>query len=730
MEKCVTLLLDEGVDRPLDYLAPMDATVGMRALVPLRGRSVRGTIIAEKEKPEVDNAKAIEALLTTEASVPPELFELAGWISHYYCTPLRRVLSMMVPSSVRGKAKPKLQRFVKRLLSIEKLTALAAELRRKNAKQAQVVDVMLKAPKGLLLSELLERAQVSRSPVDTLTKLGVIEQKDIAIDRTPLQDAEFFKTRPKKLNADQAKALDGITHFDTFKTHLIHGITGSGKTEVYLQAMDAALKAGKGVILLVPEIALTAQTIERLKSRLPDKIAILHHRLSAGERFDTWQAIRRGEIRIAIGARSALFSPVRDLGLIIVDEEHDNSYKQSEEMPCYHARDVAILRAKLAGCPVVLGSATPALESYANALSGKYALHTLKSRATDAQLPKVKIVDMQREWEKGSTLFADALITGIKQRIEKGEQSLLFLNRRGYNPYLKCIECGETHKCPDCDVALTYHKQQNTLFCHTCGYAQTPPPKNCPTCHAPSAMQFKGAGTEQIERALHAILPEVRTLRMDADTTRHKGAHDRLFKQFRAGKADVLIGTQMIAKGLHFPSVTLVGVLNSDSALNIPDFRSGENTFQLIAQVSGRSGRSEIPGEVIIQTQLPDHPIIRYASTEDYPTFFREELSVRKLFDYPPQARLARFIFSGLDEMQVQSAAHAYREKLATRVPPSILLLPATPCGCVRIKKNYRFQFLVKGTSLAPLQRIIHEIPRPTRKVRLLIDIDPISVYS
>lgn len=729
MEKCVTLLLDDGVDRPLDYLAPCDAQIGMRALVPLRSRSVKGTIIATKDSPEFKNTKPIQSLLPEEASVPPELFELASWMSRYYCTSLRRILRMMVPSSMRGKAKPKLQRFVKRLHSIEKLTLLAAELRRTHPSQAQVLDVMLKAPKGLLLSELLEKSKVSRSPIDTLTKHGILEQKDFQINRTPLQESEFFQTKPKKLNDEQQKALDAIAHFNDFNVHLIHGITGSGKTEVYLQAIDAALKENRGVIMLVPEIALTAQTIERLKARLPTKIAILHHRLSDGERFDTWQAVRSGEIRIAIGARSALFSPIQNLGLIIVDEEHDNSYKQSDEMPCYHARDVAIVRAKLSSCPVVLGSATPALESFANAQNGKYKLHTLHSRATDARLPKVHIVDMQREYEKGLSLFSDALLTGIKQRFEKGEQTLLFLNRRGYNPYLKCSACGKTHKCPDCDVSLTFHKSQNTLYCHTCGFAQRPPPTTCPSCHAPSTMQFKGAGTEQIERALHAIFPDIRAIRMDADTTRHKGAHDRLFKQFRAGKADVLIGTQMITKGLHFPSVTLVGVLNSDAALNIPDFRASEQTFQLIAQVSGRSGRSELPGEVIIQTQLPDHPIIVHASTENYPLFFEEELSVRKLFDYPPHTRLARFVFSGIDEVQTQNTALAMREALTKHLPSSLLLLPVTPCGCARIKKNYRFQFLVKGASLASLHGALDKTPLPHRNVRMIVDIDPISVY-
>ncbi|MCB1109307.1 MAG: primosomal protein N', partial [Chlamydiia bacterium] len=635
---------------------------------------------------------------------------------------------------LRGKSKTKTQRFVQKNLSTLELTDLCAEIRRTSQSQARVLDCILKHPQGILLTELMEKAGVSKSPIDTLTKKNILIQNELTLDRSLLETAEFFPTRPKTLNQEQSHALDSITSDldqKIFSPHLIHGITGSGKTEIYIQAITHALAQNLGVILLVPEIALTTQTIERLKSRIPQKIAILHHRLSDGERFDTWQNIRRGDIQLAVGARSALFSPIQNLGLIIIDEEQENSYKQTDEMPCYNARDVAIMRAKFSHATVLLGSATPSLESFHNAQIGKYKLHTLTTRATKAALPTVHVIDMKTEYEKNSgfTLFSQPLLSGIKERFQKGEQCLLFLNRRGYHPLRTCKSCGKTLKCPHCDITLTFHKTIDTLFCHTCSHSISPPPRTCPYCNAHDALQYKGAGTEQIERALHAIFPDIRTLRMDADTTRHKGAHDRLFKQFRAGKADVLIGTQMIAKGLHFPSVTLVGVLNSDSALNIPDFRASEQTFQLLAQVSGRSGRSELPGEVIIQTQLPDHPIIVHASTENYPLFFEEELSVRKLFDYPPLTRLARFIFSGMDEMQTQNAALTMRDELTKHLPPSLLLLPVTPCGCERIKKNYRYQFLVKGISLAPLHNALNKTPPSHRNVRMVVDIDPTSVY-
>lgn len=734
MSRAVSVLLDDGLDRPLDYTYDGSVEIGMRAHVPLRGRTVKGTIIALKDQPEVKNALPILGILGDEAHLPPELFKLAQWMSGYYVTPLRRVIRMMLPNLLRGKAKPMVQKFVKRAVTQEKLMDAAAQMRRVSRARAQILDVLLKANKGILLSELLEKAQTSASPVKTLEKEGLIKIEDLAIDRTPLQNAEFFPTKHKTLNDQQQNVLlDVCSSIDKgiFLPHLIHGITGSGKTEVYMQAIDHALKLGKGVIMLVPEIALTAQTIERLTARIQSKIAVLHHRLSDGERFDTWQAIRRGDIKCVLGARSALFAPIQNLGLIIIDEEHENSYKQSEEMPCYHARDVALVRAKFEQATAILGSATPALESYLNAASGKYRLHTLTTRATKANLPAVKIVDMKSEYQKndGYTLFSNALLRGIEERYARGEQVLLFLNRRGYHPMRKCGACAKTIKCPHCDVSLTFHKTIDTLYCHCCSYQLRPPPRICPYCKAADNLQYKGAGTEQIERALHAILPDVRTLRMDADTTRHKGSHERLFKQFRAGKADVLIGTQMIAKGLHFPAVTLVGVLGTDTSLNIPDFRSSEHVFQLIAQVSGRSGRGALPGTVIIQTHLPDHPVIIHASKEDYPTFYNEELAIRKLFDYPPYVRLARLIFTGESETITYNTANTIRATLAEHLPPSILLLPVTPCGCARIKDRYRFHFLIKGKSLTPLNKALKSIQHSTNKTTLLIDIDPTSIY-
>ncbi|MCB1084834.1 MAG: primosomal protein N', partial [Chlamydiia bacterium] len=488
-------------------------------------------------------------------------------------------------------------------------------------------------------------------------------------------------------------------------------------------------------ILLVPEIALTTQTIERLRSRFTEKLGILHHRLSDGERFDIWHGIRKGEIQIVVGARSAIFSPVKNLGLIIIDEEQETSYKQTEEEPCYHARDVAVMRGKFSKATVVLGSATPSLESFFNAKLGKYTLLPLTKRAKGAHLPTVKMVDMKEEYVKqgGYTLFCQPLIEGIKERLKRGEQTLLFLNRRGYHTFQMCAGCGESIKCPHCSVSLTYHKKNHLLACHLCSYVLSPPPKKCSHCKEEATLNFKGVGTEQVERTLHALFPDIRTLRMDGDTTRHKGSHDRLFKQFKTGKADVLIGTQMIAKGLHFPAVTLVGVLNSDGALNLPDFRASENVFQLLTQVAGRSGRGDLKGEVIIQTRLKEHPIFRYAGAEDYQTFYNEEIGVRELFEFPPFSRLAKLTFSGKNEAFVKQIADRFYGSLLKRLPPSYILYPVIPSGYSKIKDNFRFKLLIKGKNplllshLLKEERIAANLPR---SVRLLIDIDPLSTFA
>ncbi|MEI8300967.1 MAG: primosomal protein N', partial [Chlamydiota bacterium] len=517
----------------------------------------------------------------------------------------------------------------------------------------------------------------------------------------------------------------------TFQPYLIHGVTGSGKTEIYLQAIATVRKQGHSALMLVPEIALTTQMVERFRSRFQEKIGIYHHRLSDGERYELWHQIQQGKIRIVLGARSAVFLPLVDLKLIIVDEEHETSYKQSEESPCYHGRDVAIMRAKFCQATILLGSATPSLESYTNAKTGKYKLISLPSRVGSAELPNIHLLNMELEKQKtdGFTLFAPALLKAIETRIKLGEQTLLFLNRRGYNSLLICPSCQETQKCPHCDVSLTYHKAQNSLNCHTCGYEITPPPKHCPHCKLSSLLVYRGIGTEQVEASLKKIFPQVRTLRMDADTTKHKGSHQDLFKQFRSGKADVLIGTQMIAKGFHFPSVTLVGVLNSDGALHTGDFRAAEHLFQLLVQVAGRAGRAELSGEVFIQTLMPNHKLFTYLAKEDYVGFYEEEITSRKLFDYPPFVHLAKITFTGPCPDKTFDCAQLYYKKLLQELPKHYTLLPVIADRVSKIKQRYRYYFLVKGPSMASFSRAAKKVfeNHPLKgDLKALIDIDPI----
>jgi len=737
----VSVLTDLAVNKPLDYAVPDEKVPyikkGMQVRVPVRGQLRNGFVIEVKNQCAFPKVLPIHALISEHELITEEIFELALWMSAYYCTPLRQVINSLLPASIRKNLSHKEQFYVKRRLSKEKLRDTCVSLREKHPAQAKVLDALLMLSEGILLTELIEKTQVSKSPIETLQKKGFISLERIRVDRSPLIGEEYFKTEPKTLNPEQQIAYTQITESLTkkqFATHLLYGVTGSGKTEVYLQAIDFALQHNLSALMLIPEIALTGQTIERFRSRFDDNIAILHHRLSQGERFDEWHRIRRGEANIVIGARSALFSPIKNLGLIIVDEEHDSAYKQSEEQPCYHARDVAVMRGKLNQAVVVLGSATPSLESYSNTQSGKYTLNSLPVRATKSTLPTVHIIDMKKEFEKsgGYTTFSELLIDKIKKRLELGEQTILFLNRRGYHTSLQCNNCGHIFQCTCCDLTLTFHRGENTLACHMCDFQQTPAPTECPKCKDGEALKFTGVGTEQVERAVHALFPEARTLRIDGDTTRHKGSHERLFRAFSTQKADILIGTQMITKGLHFPAVTLVAVLNGDSGLHIPDFRASERTFQIITQVAGRAGRGDLAGEVIIQTQMPENTTINQAATQNFEKFYQTENETRKIFEFPPYGHLVKLTFSGPDATYTQQTASGFSGALAKALGKEFKVLPVVPSGYPKIKDLYRFQCLIRGEHIYPInrmiQRLLAQFPIP-RQLRLHIDVDPQSTF-
>lgn len=736
-----SVVFDHAIQKSLDYGVPAHLAdqiqQGVQVEAPVRGILRKGYIYQVKSKPDFQPVLPIAKVLSPTPLIPSDLFELAVWMSGYYCCPLRQVLKIMLPPSVRQNEKPKEQKMVTRLKTKEELKEATVLLRNKATIQAEVLEVMLSVKKGIFLSELVEKVGGSRDAVQALCKKGFLAIETVNVDRSPLAHADYFKTTKKMLGEEQALALKRITDSieeGKFCTHLLYGVTGSGKTEVYLQAIDYALERGKSTIMLVPEISLTAQTIERFRSRFEGHIAILHHRLSNGERLDEWRRVQMGRAKIVIGARSAVFSPVKNLGLIIVDEEHESSYKQSEEAPCYHARDIAVMRAHLTKACVVLGSATPSLESRYNTEIGKYTLSTLGCRADNAKIPKVHIVDMLQEFERqqGFTNFSECLLDGIKKRLENGEQSIIFLNRRGYHTSLFCPTCSEVIKCPHCDVGLTFHLNAKTLACHMCGFALSPPPMHCPTCKTGVPMKFRGVGTEQIEKALHAIFPEVRTIRLDADTTRHKGSHEKLLRQFGTGKADVLIGTQMVAKGLHFSSVTLVGVINSDSGLYFPDFRASESVFQLITQVAGRAGRGALPGEVVIQTLMPDNRIIQLAAKQDFNAFYSEEIETRKLFHYPPFTKMVKLTFSGKDQALTNQVANHVQIHISSALPSHFAVHPIIPSGHAKIKDFYRFQCLIRGPSVLPVNKVLEGIREKLKipeKIKLLIDVNPTSTF-
>lgn len=737
-EAYALVALDIGCDHLLTYgLSARQkacAYPGARVRVKVRGHLRLGTLVSIESSTQFDNVLPVEEIDTASFNLPNDLFELARWMSSYYATSLKRVLSLMTPSHVKEEKQAQTANFITRAKPKHEIAQIAADLRTKSPAKAKILDVMLGVKKGLFAKELLEKVHVSKGALDALISMGALKATPIDIDKSPLDTAEFFKTLPKKLNTEQQSAFDKITSSiqdQSFEVHLIHGVTGSGKTEVYLQAIDKVLALGKSAIMLVPEVALTHQMIERLQSRFAGNMAALHSRLSMGERLDQWKKIREGKARVIIGPRSAIFSPCEHLGLIIIDEEHDSSYKEGQKMPSFHARDVAIMRAKINSATAVLGSATPALESFFNAKLGKYKLSFLTKRAAANHLPDVHIVDMRREFEKakGYALFSDLFLSKLKEKVSQGEQAVIFLNRRGYHTTLLCLSCGEIAKCPSCDVALTFYKGKNSLSCHLCGFFSALYNK-CPSCKHLHPFQFKGIGTELVEKSLKALFPEMKTLRMDADTTQRKGSHEAILKQFKTGKADVLIGTQMIAKGMDIPSVTLACILSADMGLQLPDFRASETAFQLIAQLAGRSGRGALKGEVVLQTSMPTNSTILSASKEDYLGFYESELEVRKLFGFPPFSRIIKVLFKGKDSLKTLGAAEKAFKKVQLLLPQSYTLHPLVPAGYAKIKDIFRYQFLIRGKSALEASRLLEgPLSQMPHGVEAHIDVDPLTLF-
>lgn len=711
------------------------ALPGTMVEIPLREKIVEGYVLEIQEHSPVLRTKPIIRELPERPPLPRELLRLIVWISEYYCAPLFAALRVALPSVMRQEKPQKTQWCIERRQTLEALRIFCAQQRTKKPAQALIVDWVLNHPTPILLSELLQKTGASKGALEALIQEGIVNKVPLHQPGISLENAEYLLNDKKPLNDAQQSALEKI-HTSllqgTFQTHLVHGVTGSGKTEVYLQAIDLAMQMGKTALVLVPEIALTAQTIHRFKSRFRERIAVLHHRLSDRTRREEWKAIQCGQARIVIGARSAVFSPLMNLGLIIVDEEHENSYKHTHSSPCYHARDVAVMRGKLSESTVILGSATPSVESYFHARRGKYQMSALPTRAAGAALPKVSIVDMQAEYEKqrGYTLFSSLLLEGIARRLHEGEQILLFLNRRGYHTALFCSHCHSALKCHQCELPMTFHRGDNALVCHLCNHRISPPPQCCPSCAQRDSLKFKGVGTEQVERTLHALFEGIRTVRMDADTTKQHGSHARLFREFMTGKGDVLIGTQMIAKGLDFPRVTLVGILNGEMGLQIPDFRASESLFQMLTQVAGRSGRGTTPGEVVIQSSIPLHPVIQQAAAHDHVQFYENELRTRELFLLPPFAQFVKFQFHGTQESTVKECAWRVREQLLSHFSKQFVLLPVIPAGHPKVKNDYFYHFLLRTPRLGHFHRFLAQTPLKLLKgVKMLVDVNPISTF-
>lgn len=719
--KVLVELTNRNLDKVFDYLIPNHLSnfvkVGIRVLVPFGHQKLEGFVLNITKETNFSDLKEILEIVDKEVVLNQELLELGVFLQNKTLSTLIRCYQVMLPKALKAKRGSIVPIHYESIVFIGNTPF---ELEKLNEKQRMIVNEVLKSS-FVLKSKL---TKISVSSLSTLLKKGILKEEKrekYRLDCTSNVASKFA------LTIEQEKMVNMVlSRKDEFVPYLLYGVTGSGKTEVYMEIIEEQLKNKKTAIVLVPEISLTPQIVSRFRGRFGEKIAVLHSKLSDGERFDEWRKIARKEVSVVIGARSAIFAPLENLGVIIIDEEHTSSYHQEND-PRYHAIDVAMWRAQRHGCPVILGSATPTLESFARAKKGVYQLLELTHRVHNRPLPKVKIIDLNESNKKGNFYFSQELLTNIQNRLEKKEQILLLLNRRGYSSYISCSNCGYVEKCPNCDITLTYHKSSNMLRCHYCGYA-TKKSLTCSNCHQES-MKDLGIGTEKVEEQLKLLYPSARIVRMDVDTTSRKGAHEKIIEDFENNQYDILLGTQMIAKGLDFPNVTLVGVINADISLNIPDFRSSELTFQLLNQVSGRSGRGEKVGEVVIQTFNPDHYAIQYAKNHDYLGFYFEEMKIRRQLKYSPYFYMTLVKISSSDYNLLRKESKIISEYLRKTLINSILLGP-TISSMFKVNNIYHFQIIIKYKTekyLYPSLKKILEIYQDNKKIKINIDFQPNS---
>jgi primosomal protein N' (replication factor Y) len=736
----VRVVIDRAIHRELDYLVPETLAkrvgVGSRVRVPFRDKSGLATVVALLEQSDAKGLRPIEAVVGEAPIVSEPMLELARWISAYYCCPIETVMRSLLPQVIRrAEVGWKKQLFVQPSRKID--NAEFEKLRKRAPRQAELLEAISRLDAPVRAAQLLRQTSLDNQTLRALVKRGLAELREEAVIRDPHANEQFIATSNLILNQEQLHALNEINQtLDSTKDArpiLLHGVTGSGKTEIYLQAIRAALSRGRTAIVLVPEISLTPQTVERFKGRFAeaqDAVAVLHSHLSEGERHDEWHKIHSGRAHIVIGARSAVFAPLKNLGLIVVDEEHETTYKQ-EEAPRYHARDIAVVRAKIEKCVVVLGSATPSLESYHNATTGKYRLATLTQRVDEKQMPLMRVVDLRQERrkEKAAAILSERLRAAIADRLERREQTILFLNRRGFSTSLLCSNCGEARNCPNCSVALTFHRHPaaaGRLSCHLCGHTAGVP-KKCPAC-GKDALIYAGFGTEKVESTVAHIFPKATVRRMDADSMTRKEAYRETLRNFRTGKIDILVGTQMIAKGLHFPNVTLVGIINADLSLHLPDFRAGERTFQLLTQVAGRAGRGETSGEVFVQTYTPFSPSIQFARHHDFAGYFQQELEFRERCDFPPFKHAILITVRSAHEGRAKLSAETLKRRLKEALPEEFILGDATPAPLEKLQGQFRFHILIRGEAIMRLSRLVREtldkLPFP-EDVTVAVDVDP-----
>ena len=729
----------DAIDRRFTYAVPegMDVRPGQLVEVPFGPRRLEGFVTGLSDACDLEPGKVrpILRVAREEPVILPDLMELAEWLHVRCLCNLVDALRLMIPAEMRGgRVRERTKRYACLALSDAALEDFIRENRRA-PKQLEAIEALRRGD--------VEAASLNPSALRALEAKGAVRVYEGELRRTPAALRDDVRAADPVLMPEQARAVEALTGAleSGGGRFLLHGVTGSGKTEVYIRLIRRALELGRTAIVLVPEIALTPQMVSWLHARFGADAAVLHSALSAGERYDEWRRVRSGEARVVIGARSAIFAPASDIGVIVVDEEHESSY-QSDRRPRYDAREVAWKRARQHGAVLVMGSATPSIATYMRAMPGvrpenRMTLLELRHRVKNRPLPEVDIVDMRGEFERGNhSVFSARLAAELKRCLDGGRQAILFINRRGHSTFVSCRKCGYVVKCGQCDVAMTYHQSEGLLKCHYCGRT-APPPKTCPNCGS-AYIKYFGAGTQKVEAEAARLFPNARIVRMDVDTTRQKDAHQRILERFRSGEANLLVGTQMVAKGLDFPNVTLVGVVAADMSLNLPDFRSVERTFQLITQVAGRAGRADAPGRVVVQTYDPEHYAIRFAAAQDYRAFYTRESANRRAAMFPPFTVIARVVYSANSAEAAREAAESAAEALGKYIDETgarreALQLNANEAPIAMLRGEYRWQVLVKlyfkadvDGIAAHMQSLADAAPAG---VRAELEINPVNLY-